>query len=58
MDAKIRSQHEMKVVVIGAGILGLMTALEIQRTSRQVVIVDPGKPRRQTGCVLRQRRVD
>lgn len=44
MDAKTGSQREMKVVIIGAGIVGLMTALEIQRENRQVVIVDPAEP--------------
>ncbi|KWV49483.1 hypothetical protein AS156_15980 [Bradyrhizobium macuxiense] len=34
----------MKVVVIGAGIVGLFAALEIQRTGRHVVILDPGDP--------------
>ncbi|WP_280971329.1 hypothetical protein [Bradyrhizobium sp. ISRA430] len=31
MGAKIRSRHEMKVVIIGADIAVRMTALEIQR---------------------------
>ncbi|MCK1663531.1 FAD-binding oxidoreductase [Bradyrhizobium sp. 153] len=44
VDAKIASQHETKVAVIGAGIVGLMTALEIQRTGRRVVVIDPGEP--------------
>lgn len=44
MGTKIRSQHEMKVVVIGAGIVGLMTALEIQRAKRQVIIIDRLSP--------------
>lgn len=44
MKAQNDNPHEMKVVVIGAGIVGLMTALEIQRTGRQVIIIDPGEP--------------
>lgn len=43
-DAEIHSHHERKVAVIGAGIVGLMVALEIQRTGRHVVIIDPGEP--------------
>ncbi|MCK1299696.1 FAD-binding oxidoreductase, partial [Bradyrhizobium sp. 24] len=58
MDAKIRSQREMKVVVIGAGIVGLMTALEIQRTRRQVVIIDPAEPGGRQAASYRQRRLD
>lgn len=33
-----------KVAVIGAGIVGLMAALEIQRTGRQVIVIEPGEP--------------
>ncbi|WP_247521113.1 FAD-binding oxidoreductase [Bradyrhizobium sp. 190] len=43
MDAKF-DHNETKVAVIGAGIVGLMTALEVQRTGRHVVVIDPGEP--------------
>ncbi|MET4349901.1 FAD-dependent oxidoreductase [Bradyrhizobium sp. RT9a] len=43
MDSKTL-EEKTKVVVIGAGIIGLMTAVEIQRTGRQVIIVEPGEP--------------
>lgn len=36
--------QKTKVAIIGAGIVGLMTALEIQRTGRQVVVIEPGEP--------------
>lgn len=44
MNMTAKSPNASKVVVIGAGIVGLMTALEIQRTGRRVVVVDPGEP--------------
>ncbi|MCA6120209.1 FAD-binding oxidoreductase [Bradyrhizobium sp. WSM 1738] len=44
MRTKSHPDKETKVAVIGAGIVGLMTALEIQRTGRQVVVIDPGEP--------------
>jgi len=39
-----QSHRQTKVVVIGAGIVGLMTALEIQRSGRNVVVIEPGDP--------------
>lgn len=36
--------EQSRVVVIGAGIVGLMTALEVQRTGRKVLVVEPGEP--------------
>lgn len=33
-----------RVVVIGGGIVGLMAALEIQRSGRSVLVVEPGEP--------------
>lgn len=44
MNAANNSPEMAKVAVIGAGIVGLMTALEVQRTGRQVVVIDPGEP--------------
>lgn len=44
MQAEIRVQAETTVVIIGAGIIGLMTALEIQRSGHHVIIIDPGEP--------------
>lgn len=43
MNTTSASQNA-KVAVIGAGIVGLMTALEIQRGGKQVVVIDPGEP--------------
>jgi len=34
----------LTVAVIGAGIVGLCTALEVQRTGHRVVLVEPGEP--------------
>ena len=36
MNAASNATDKTKVAVIGAGIVGLMTAMEIQRTGRQV----------------------
>lgn len=44
MVPEIHSQAEKKVAIIGAGIVGLMAALEIQRTGRHVVVIDPAEP--------------
>lgn len=40
----VAPHQKTKVAIIGAGIVGLMTALEIQRTGRPVVLIDPGEP--------------
>ncbi|MDA9481311.1 hypothetical protein XI07_04560 [Bradyrhizobium sp. CCBAU 11445] len=44
MDEESGAQQEGRIAIIGAGIVGLMTALEIQRTGRQVIVIDPGEP--------------
>lgn len=44
MSAELNSRDKSKVAVIGAGIVGLMSALEVQRTGRHVVVIDPGEP--------------
>ena len=38
-------RHSADVVVIGAGIVGLSAALELQQRARKVVIIDPDLPR-------------
>lgn len=44
MEHEHKARIDKTVVVIGAGIIGLLSALEIQRHGHHVILMDPGPP--------------
>lgn len=37
------SQHDIEILIIGAGMAGLSAARELQRTGRRVLVLDKGR---------------
>jgi D-amino-acid dehydrogenase len=47
-DAGMDNKKPRRAVVIGAGIVGMSTALYLQRDGHEVTVIDPGEPGQQT----------